>query len=101
MATLSPQILARARKNASAIVNALANVSQVKVAELMGVHESTISKMKEVELDRMGAFLAACGLKAVPEDACAVDPKVLSALGALAALGAQRAGEPSGFGDLA
>ena len=100
MATLSPTIAARARKNFTAMLSALASVSQVRVAELLGVDASTVSRWKESELERFAAFLAATDQKVVPSDSPTVAPDILKAMAKMAELGARRAGEPSSFGNL-
>lgn len=57
----------RSRKNLSSVLKALASAGQRRVAEALGVHESTVSKMKsEGEFDRFCLLLAECGLKVVP-----------------------------------
>ena len=62
---LSDDQAARARKNLSAILNGLGRVGQVHVAEAVGVHESTISKMKEADLERFAQILSVVGLQVV------------------------------------
>lgn len=101
MATVSAEIAERARKNASAILRAVAAVKQVRVAELLGVSETTVSRLlSEGEMDRIGQVLAACRLKVVPETDPTVDADLLQSLAVLAAHGAQNVAKPSGFGDL-
>lgn len=100
MPTVSPAIAARARKNTSAILRALAAVGQVRVAEQLGISESTVSRMKDAELDRIGELLAACGLKAVPVDLQLFEPERIQALQVLARIGVENAAVPSGFGEL-
>ena len=99
MAEVSPAIAERARKNTSAILRGLASVGQVRVAEHLNLSESTVSRMKDGELDRLGALLAACGLKVVPQDAQTVDQELLRSLSILAARGAHNVAAPSGFMD--
>ncbi len=65
---MSPAIAENARKNERAILQGLARVSQTKVAELMGASETKVSRFKGADLEEIGALLAACGLKAVPND---------------------------------
>lgn len=84
MPELSPSIAERARKNERAILQALAERSQTKVAELMGIHESTVSRTNKAE---MAAYLAAAGLKAVPEGMQCFDPEYVKALKTLAGIG--------------
>lgn len=42
--------------------------SQAHAASCMGVSESTVSRMKDQELEKLSGLLAACGLKVVPID---------------------------------
>ena len=72
----------------------------MRVAELMGTHESTVSRLKDGEIDRIGALLAACGLKVAPEGAALFEQATVRALQTLARIGVERAAEPSGFGAL-
>lgn len=65
MAELSPAITESARKVERTVLKRLAQRSQVKVAELMGVSESTVSR---IDKGAIATFLAACGLKAVPQE---------------------------------
>lgn len=57
----------RARKNEKVILSALADTGQAVAAGFMGVSESTVSRMKDQELEKLSDILAACGLKVVPE----------------------------------
>lgn len=84
MPELSPTIAERARKNERTILQALAERSQAKAAELMGVHESTVSRFNKAEI---AALLAASGLKAVPEGMQCFDPDYVKALKTLAGIG--------------
>lgn len=55
-------------KNLSAILQKLSSVGQTHVAQKMGIHESTISRMKDGEIEKISVFLSALGLKVVAED---------------------------------
>ena len=90
MSALSPTIAESARKNERTILRALAERSQVKVAELMGTSETTVSRFDKIG---MAAFLAAAGLKAVPSDRVCLDPDYIQSLKVLAGVGL-RSGEP-------
>src|SRR5262245_58765329 len=70
----------RARKNQALILKHLAAVGQVRVAEAMQVHESTISKMKNGDLEQFTKLLGVLGIKCVPNYAKCVDPKWLNAI---------------------
>jgi len=74
----------RARKNEMAILRGLAQAGQRRVAECMGVSETTVSRMKEAEIGRVGRLLAACGLKAVPVTMRCYRPESIQALLTLA-----------------
>lgn len=66
MSTSSPEKTDRARKNERAILRGLARIGQAAVAAELGVSESTVSRLKEGEIERFSRLLALCGLKAVP-----------------------------------
>jgi hypothetical protein len=101
MSELSPEIAAKARKNETALLHALAETSQVKVAARMGVNESTISRMKDGEIAKIAAFAAACGLKLVPQDQVLQDRGYVENLRQLLAVELQRRDAPkSNFGEL-
>lgn len=68
MPLLSPEIAQQSRKNLSAILQQLASVGQHEVAVNFGVHESTISRMKEAgaEFERVATLLAAMDMQVNP-----------------------------------
>lgn len=74
----------RARRNETAMLNALARVGQVGVAESMGVSESKVSRFKNAELAEWASFLAACGLKVVPVEMRCFNPEKIGAILTLA-----------------
>lgn len=80
MAGLSPKAEERARKNLASIFAGLSSVGQTKVADALGVVESTVSKMKGDELTTASRVMGICGLKVVPDHYECVDPKVMEAL---------------------
>ena len=84
MSAVFPQPEERARKNVGAIFTGLSATGQSKVAEALGVADSTVSKMKDKDIPEMARFLALCGLKVVPETYKCVDPGYLSAIVTLA-----------------
>lgn len=73
-----------ARKVERTILQTLARVSQVKVAERMGVSESTVSRIDKAG---MAAFIASCGLKLVPQEMQCFDPDYIHGLKVLAGVG--------------
>lgn len=66
MSTLSPAIAELSRKNETTILRGIAEHSQARIAEQLGVNDSTISRFKDGGLAQAAALLAACGLKVVP-----------------------------------
>ncbi|PRC93072.1 CII family transcriptional regulator [Solimicrobium silvestre] len=66
MNPLSAEDVERSRKNHAIILSRLASVGQSTVANGIGVHESTISKMKDGDLERFAKIAAVLGLKVVP-----------------------------------
>lgn len=58
----------QARKNLSSLLQRLASLGQVHAARALSTSESTVSRMKEGEFERMANILAALGLKAVSTD---------------------------------
>ncbi len=77
----------KARKTQTALLQALAERSQTRVADLMGVSESKVSRLKSEQLAEIAAFIAACGLKVVPETAQTYDEDYIKSLKHLAGLG--------------
>lgn len=87
---LDDSIRARARRNHSLMLRCIAEVSQKRVAALIGVSETTMSDMKNDHLMRFCALLSACGLKVVPSTEQVYDESVISAIKTLAAIGLGR-----------
>lgn len=88
MVEVSAALRERSRKIETAILSALAERSQVRVAELLGTSESTISMMKkDGRIEQMAAFLSALGLQLVSETESTYDAEYVSALRVLAAEG--------------
>lgn len=100
MHTVADHSRARTRKNHGAILKALAAAGQTRVAALVGVDDSTVTRIKEGQLERLAAVLAASGLKVVPEDHQTLAPDYVRALQVLAVRGVENAPAPSGFGEL-
>lgn len=90
----------RARKNMTAILRALAAVGQREVAARLGVNESTVSRMKDTELERIAALLSALDLKCVPASMQLIEPERINALRVLARIGVEHADTPSELGGL-
>jgi hypothetical protein len=75
------------QRNHTAALRAMAEVSQRRVAELLGLAESSLSEHKDRHLERSMAILAACGLKVVPCTARTYSDEHIQALQTLAAIG--------------
>jgi hypothetical protein len=80
MSELSIDQMERSHKNECSILKALSNISQVAVASRIGVHESTVCKLKDGDIKKFSAFLAACDLKVVPREYKCIDPKKAQAM---------------------
>ena len=81
---LNPSTTEVCRKNETAIRNALASVGQERVAEVINVSPSTMSRWVTSDVARVAAILAALGLKAVPTSEPTVDPEKLRSIAMLA-----------------
>ncbi len=80
MSTDSHDTAERTRKNEAMILQGLASAGQRAVAGHLAVSESTVSRMKsEGELRQMAAFLAACGMKVVPQHYRCAKPEIIEA----------------------
>ncbi len=84
MQTSSANLEARARKIEREVLKRLASVGQARIAEQLGVNESTVSRWKDGDIARWARFLALLGLKATPQDYRCYDEKTLSAMLTLA-----------------
>lgn len=81
MPALSPDQVARARKNFAAILRAIAATGQEPVGAAISKDGSTISKMStDGRLEDFAAILAACGLKVVAVELRCYDPKTIDTL---------------------
>lgn len=78
-----------ANKNQAALLHALAGLGLKRVADVLGVHESTVSRMKNegAEIEAFSKLAAALGLKLVGADEKTYSPDVLVALHTMAKLG--------------
>ena len=85
--TLSQTKHASARKYEALILQQLADIGQRSVANAPEVHDSTISRMKNGEIEALCRFLEALELKVVKADAVTACPKYLAAVETLAAIG--------------
>lgn len=84
-----------ASKNQTALLHALALTGQKRVADAIGVHESTISRMKAPgeEIETFARLTAALGLKLVDAGEQTYRADVIRALHTMAKLGFELAPE--------
>lgn len=82
------RIAALARKNQTALLNALAEVGQEDVAALMGVDASTISRFKG-QIEFVAAFIAALEKKMVDEHSHTVSDSRWRSVCEMAAIGVE------------
>ena len=68
MPPASPALDSYARKQLTVVLQRLASVGLSPAAQAIGVDESTVSRMKSVELPRIAQLLSTLGLKVVPEE---------------------------------
>lgn len=73
----------RSRKNERRVLRSLAETGQCVAASRMGVHESTVSRMKDGDIERFCNLLAAVGPKVVPTAHKCVNPERAQAMGFL------------------
>lgn len=69
-----------ARKIETLLRNALAEMGQTRVADKMNTSESTISRMKDGDIEKFALFAAALNLKLVDKEHCVIlrdDLKIL------------------------
>lgn len=69
-----------ARKNERAVLSRLASVGQARIAQQLGVNESTISRWKDGDIARFCKFLALLGVKVTPIEYKCYDEKTLQAV---------------------
>lgn len=91
-----------ARRNHSEMLRAVASVTGARIAELIGVSGSTVSRLMapDGDMEKLAAYLAACGLRVVRADSKQVDSEHLRALTVLAARSIKLEAQTSGWGDL-
>jgi hypothetical protein len=87
----------RARKNFATILHGLARIGQATVAGEIGVSESTVSRLKDGDLERLAALLAACELKVVPQHFKCAKPEIIEAALVFALAGMQQISRDSGL----
>lgn len=80
----SAAVADRARKIEAIVLQRLASVGQARIAEQLGVNESTVSRWKDGDIARWARFLALLDLKATPQEYRCYDEHTLSAMLTLA-----------------
>lgn len=70
----------RARKMQALIFQRLSELSATCIAEALGVSDATVSRMKNEQTESYTAFLAALGLKLVPESSKCFQPEYIEHL---------------------
>ena len=84
MSALSTEQQGTARKITSLVLQRLASVGQSKVALTLEVSESTVSRWKDGDIEKMAQTLAVLGLKVVPVTSRCFEPTYIEALKMLA-----------------
>lgn len=69
----------RARKALSLCLQRFASVGQRSIAESLGCHESTVSRLKDGDLERFCNIVALLGLKVVPAEYRCARPELIEA----------------------
>ena len=92
MAEVSQDVRESARKIETTLRNQLAEMGQARVADKMNVSESTISRMKDADIDKFALFIAAINCNIVGKDQRVVSASDLQVLKHLAARGLPHVG---------
>ena len=92
MTEVSPDVRESARKIETTLRNALAEMGQARVADKMNVSESTISRMKEADIEKFALFIAAINCSIVSKDQRVISASDLQVLKHLAARGLPHVG---------
>lgn len=87
MSEASTSPIERSRKITQAILQALAATGQSELAKAMGVHESTVSRLKDGGIETFAHALSHLGLKVVPVGMRCFEPGYVDALKTLAEVG--------------
>lgn len=88
--TIPDALRERGHRNYSLVLRSLAELSQKRVAEMLGLSENIVSAFKTDHLERACIIVAACGLRMVPVTEEVYEEAEISALKTLAALGIGR-----------
>jgi predicted XRE-type DNA-binding protein len=80
MNELSNSMAERSRKIERVILHAIADKGQAAIADGIGTSESTVSRLKDGQIETLSKVLAACGLKVVPSEYKCIDPQKAQAM---------------------
>ena len=80
MSEVSTSMLERSRKIERSILHALAEKGQATVGSAIGASESTVSRLKDGQIETLAKVLSACGLKVVPYEYKCIDPHKAQAM---------------------
>jgi predicted XRE-type DNA-binding protein len=80
MNELSNSMAERSRKIERVILHAIADKGQAAIADGIGASESTVSRLKDGQIETLSKVLAACGLKVVPSEYKCIDPQKAQAM---------------------
>lgn len=94
MSEVSPPESETSRKIERTILHALAERGQAHAAAVMGVSESSVSRMKDGQIEAPSRLLAVIGLKVVPSQYKCLDPIKAQAMVTLYEAAMQRITNP-------
>lgn len=92
MSEVSPDVRESARKIETQLRNALAEMSQARVADKMNVSEATVSRMKDADIEKFALFMAAINVGVLPPGHRVISDRDLMALKHIAARGLPHVG---------
>lgn len=87
MSEVSQDVRESARKIETLLRNALAEMGQARVADKMNVSESTVSRMKDSDIEKFSVFMAAINVGILPPNFRLISETDLRALKHFAARG--------------
>lgn len=87
---MSDAMRARAHSMQSQLIRAMDEVTQRRIAALMGIGESTLSTLKNDHMGKVLEVVAICGFRLVPIGEETFDEQTIAAMRTLAQVGLQR-----------
>ena len=87
MTEVSQDVRESARKIETLLRNRLAEVGQVRMADKLNVSESTVSRWKDSEIEKVALYLSGLMLKVVPSGANLINADEVKAMRTLAMRG--------------